>query len=214
MPQGEPSCPVVFCLTNSTFILLLSVSELSPHWAGYVQHLLEQGYRRSTVLPYRAAVAYFAHRMSERKIKALRPHRGASRDISLATFTGLPVRRTAATLAIYRSSDTEGGCCAICVVKDSSGLRDWICRQYFANCWRSPTIRNTCAASRMRRAMFLDFGFVRFYSGVSAEVISGLTSSAEGCPAVHRSVHNQLHAPIALRDCPGHSRLSALQSVD
>ena len=47
----------------------LSASELSPHWAGYVQHLLDHGYRRSTVLPYRAAVAHFAHWMAVRKLR-------------------------------------------------------------------------------------------------------------------------------------------------
>lgn len=47
----------------------LGASELSTHWEGYVQHLLEQGYRKSTVLPYRAAVAHFAHWMTVRKVR-------------------------------------------------------------------------------------------------------------------------------------------------
>lgn len=46
----------------------LGASELSAHWEGYVQTLLDQGYRKSTVLPYRAAVAHFARWMTVRKI--------------------------------------------------------------------------------------------------------------------------------------------------
>lgn len=46
----------------------LGASELSAHWEGYAQHLLDQGYRKSTVLPYRAAVAHFAHWMTVRKV--------------------------------------------------------------------------------------------------------------------------------------------------
>jgi integrase/recombinase XerD len=47
----------------------LGASELSAHWAGYVQHLLDEGYRRSTVLPYRAAIAHFAHWMTVRRLR-------------------------------------------------------------------------------------------------------------------------------------------------
>jgi site-specific recombinase XerD len=47
----------------------LGASELSMHSEGYVQHLLDQGYRKSTVYPYRAAVAHFAHWMTVRKVR-------------------------------------------------------------------------------------------------------------------------------------------------
>jgi site-specific recombinase XerD len=47
----------------------LGASELSVHWAGYVRHLLDQGYRKSTVLPYRAAVAHFGHWMTVHSVR-------------------------------------------------------------------------------------------------------------------------------------------------
>jgi hypothetical protein len=47
----------------------LGASELSAHWAGYVRHLLDQGYRKSTVLPYRAAVAHFGHWMTVHSVR-------------------------------------------------------------------------------------------------------------------------------------------------
>jgi integrase/recombinase XerD len=47
----------------------LGASELSAHWAGYVRDLLDQGYRKSTVLPYRAAVAHFGHWMTVHSVR-------------------------------------------------------------------------------------------------------------------------------------------------
>jgi site-specific recombinase XerD len=47
----------------------IRASELQAHADGFVRHLFDQGYRKSTILPYRAAVAHFAHWMTVRKIR-------------------------------------------------------------------------------------------------------------------------------------------------
>jgi integrase/recombinase XerD len=47
----------------------IHASELRAHVDGFVRHLFDQGYRKSTILPYRASVAHFAHWMTIRKIQ-------------------------------------------------------------------------------------------------------------------------------------------------
>jgi integrase/recombinase XerD len=46
----------------------IRASEMQAHADGFVRHLFDQGYRKSTILPYRAAVAHFAHWMTIRKV--------------------------------------------------------------------------------------------------------------------------------------------------
>ena len=47
----------------------IHASALRAHVDGFVRHLLDQGYRKSTIFPYRASVAHFAHWMTIRKIQ-------------------------------------------------------------------------------------------------------------------------------------------------
>jgi len=42
---------------------------MQAHADGFVQHLFDQGYRKSTILPYRAAIAHFAHWTTVHKIR-------------------------------------------------------------------------------------------------------------------------------------------------
>src|SRR6185437_328920 len=80
----------------------IGASELQAHAEGFIRHLFDQGYRKSTILPYRAAVAHFAHWTTLHKIRGCDlafPHPASSR---------VQLRSTATAMASYRQGGFEG----------------------------------------------------------------------------------------------------------